>query len=99
QGLLDLGPRTTCGSNVNRVDAVDAVGDKGAFTPAYDLPARADAAWQLANRIVVVDEGIEDLGAGGLGALLAVGVADVLEAATFVFQFEVVPVLATHEHT
>jgi hypothetical protein len=40
----------------------------------------------------VVDEGVEDLPAGGLGAFLAVVVADVLEFQLFVLQREVIPV-------
>ncbi|MCY1528947.1 hypothetical protein D9M68_640700 [compost metagenome] len=47
--------------------------------------------------IVVVDEGVEDLRTGGLGAFLAVAVADLLEQAVLVLQLEVVPVLATDE--
>ncbi|MNH02295.1 hypothetical protein D3C79_615300 [compost metagenome] len=46
----------------------------------------------------MVDERVEQLGTGRFGAFLAVGVADVLELATFVLQFEVIPVLATDEH-
>ncbi|MCY1381024.1 hypothetical protein D9M69_688930 [compost metagenome] len=48
--------------------------------------------------IVVVDEGVEQLGAGRFGALLATAVVDVLERTALVFQLEVVPVLATNEH-
>ena len=46
----------------------------------------------------MVDEGIEDLPAGGLGAFLAVAVADVLERTVFVLEFKVVPVFATDEN-
>ncbi|MNP07180.1 hypothetical protein D3C76_991970 [compost metagenome] len=46
----------------------------------------------------MVDERIEQLAAGGLGALLAAAVVDVLEQAVLVLQFEVVPVLAAQEH-
>ncbi|MCY1475939.1 hypothetical protein D9M68_92720 [compost metagenome] len=47
----------------------------------------------------MVDEGVEDLAAGRLGAFLAVVVADVLERTAFVLQFKVVPVFATDENT
>ncbi|MNE82626.1 hypothetical protein D3C80_1793640 [compost metagenome] len=47
----------------------------------------------------MVDEGIENLPTGGLGAFFAVGVTDVLELTVFILEFEVVPVLATHEYT
>ncbi|MCY1551664.1 hypothetical protein D9M68_880090 [compost metagenome] len=60
--------------------------------------AQASRAWQLADHIVVIDEGIEQLGAGGLGALLAVVVVDVLEQSAFVLQLEVVPVLPAKKH-
>ncbi len=45
----------------------------------------------------MVEEGIEQLRPGGLGALLAIVVVDVVEQAVFVLQLEVVPVLATEE--
>ncbi|MCY1436154.1 hypothetical protein D9M71_522700 [compost metagenome] len=46
----------------------------------------------------MVDEGVEQLRAGGLGAFLAAAVVDVLEQAALVLQLEVVPVLAAQEH-
>ena len=46
----------------------------------------------------MVHEGIKNLPARRLCAFLAVGVADVLELAVFILEFEVVPVLAAHEY-
>ncbi|MCY1428315.1 hypothetical protein D9M71_441950 [compost metagenome] len=45
----------------------------------------------------MIDEGIEELGAGRLGQVLTTAVVDVVEQAVFVFQFEVIPILAAHE--
>src|SRR5690606_17820704 len=61
QAFLDLGARTAERSGIDGVDAVDAVADEGAFTPAHYLAAQADATRQIAQRIVVVEEGVEDL--------------------------------------
>ncbi|MNS08752.1 hypothetical protein D3C72_402180 [compost metagenome] len=47
----------------------------------------------------MIDERIKNLRAGGLRTFLASAVADRLELAVFVLQLEVIPVLATHEHT
>src|SRR5690606_11612035 len=99
QTFLDLGARTTERSSIHRVDAVDAVADEGALTPAHYLATEADAARQIAQAVVVIDEGIEDLGAGSLRSFLAVGVADVLVQSGLVLQLEVVPVLAANEGT
>lgn len=98
QAFLDLGAGTTECGNVDRVDRVDAAADEGAFTPTDHLLAQTHGARLIGNRIVVVDEGVEDLPAGRLGALFAVAVADVLELAAFILEFEVVPVFATDEH-
>ncbi|MCY1546286.1 hypothetical protein D9M68_822750 [compost metagenome] len=46
----------------------------------------------------MVDEGVEQLRAGGFRAFLAAAVVDVLEQAALVLQLEVVPVLAADEH-
>ena len=99
QAFLDLGTRTTERGHVDRVDRVDAAADEGTFTPAHDLLAQTHGARLIGNGVVVVDEGVEDLAAGGLGAFLAAVVADVLERTAFVLQFEVVPVFATDENT
>ena len=66
-------------------------------TPADDLLAQTHGTRLIGNRVVVVDEGVENLPAGGLGAFLAVVVADVLERTVFVLQFEVIPVFAPDE--
>ncbi|MCY1445986.1 hypothetical protein D9M71_625250 [compost metagenome] len=47
----------------------------------------------------MVDEGVEELGTRGLGQVVAPAVVDVVERAVLVLEFEVVPVLATHEDT
>ncbi|MCY1434747.1 hypothetical protein D9M71_508160 [compost metagenome] len=47
----------------------------------------------------MIDEGIEELGTGRLGQVVAAAVVDVVEQAVFVLQLEVVPVLAADEHT
>ncbi|MNE06207.1 hypothetical protein D3C80_987910 [compost metagenome] len=99
QAFLDLGTRTAERGHVDRVDRVDATTDEGTFTPAHDLLAQTHGAWLIGNGVVVVDEGVEDLAAGRLGAFLAVVVADVLERTAFVLQFKVVPVFATDENT
>lgn len=98
QAFLDLGTRAAEGGHVDRVDRVDAPADEGTLTPAHHLLTEAHRAWLIADRVVVVDERVEQLRAGRLGAFLATGIADVLELAALVLQFEVVPVLATHEH-
>ena len=46
----------------------------------------------------MVDKGIENLAARGLGSLPAPIVVDVIQLAAAVLGFEVVPVLAAHEH-
>ena len=99
QAFLDLGPGAAERRHVDGVDRVDAAADEGTFTPAHYLLAKPHRARLIADGVVVVDKGVEQLGAGRLGAFLAVGVADVLELAVFVLQLEVVPVLAAHEHT
>src|SRR5690606_11633285 len=53
----------------------------------------------ISHGVVVVDEGVENFGTGGLCALLAVGVVDILEQAALVLQFEVVPVLTADKDT
>src|SRR5690606_19392105 len=78
---------------------VDTVGDEGTFAPAHHLLADTDAARQLADGVAVINEGVENFCTGGLGALLTVAITDVLEAAAFVLQFEVVPVFAAYEDT
>src|SRR5690606_15556723 len=75
------------------------VADEGALAPAHHLLADTHGTRQIADGVVVVDESIEDFRPGGLGALLAVVIVDVLEQSVLVLEFEVVPVLATHEHT
>ncbi|MCY1447993.1 hypothetical protein D9M71_646380 [compost metagenome] len=45
----------------------------------------------------MVNEGVEDLTTGRLGAFLATAVADVLEGTAFVLELKVVPVFATDE--
>lgn len=69
------------------------------LSPTDDLLAEAHRARLIGNRIVVIDEGVEQLEPGRLGALLAARVADVLELAVFILEFEVVPVFAAQEHT
>ncbi|MNJ31561.1 hypothetical protein D3C77_262020 [compost metagenome] len=46
QALLDLGTRAAQGGDVDRVDAVDRVADKGTLTPAHDLLADPHVARQ-----------------------------------------------------
>ena len=99
QAFLDLGPRATKRRHVNRVDGVDAATDEGTFAPAHHLLTKTHGARRVGNRVVVVDECIENLPARRLRAFLAVVVADVLERTAFVLEFEVVPVLAPHKHT
>ncbi|MNO45093.1 hypothetical protein D3C76_353500 [compost metagenome] len=99
QALLDLGTRATYRSHVDRVDHVDAVLDEGALAPAHYLLAEARVARQVAEVVVVVDEGIEEFGAGRLGQVFAATVVDVVEQTVLVLQLEVVPVLATDERT
>ena len=98
QAFLDLGTGTAECRDVDRVDAVDRVADEGTFTPAHHLLAGPHGAGQIGDGVVVIDEGIEDLRAGRLGAFLAAAVADLFELAVFVLEFEVVPVFAPHEH-
>ncbi|MCY1416393.1 hypothetical protein D9M71_318980 [compost metagenome] len=99
QAFLDLGAGTAERGNVDRVDRVDAVLDEGALAPAHHLLAQAHAAGHPADVVVVVDEGVEQLRAGGFRAFLAAAVVDVLEQAALVLQLEVVPVLAAQEYT
>ena len=67
--------------------------------PAHHLLTKTHGTRRIGNRVVVVDERIENLPARRLGAFLAVVVADVLERTAFVLEFKVVPVLAPHKHT
>ncbi|MNJ47000.1 hypothetical protein D3C77_421450 [compost metagenome] len=46
----------------------------------------------------MIDECVEEFGAGRLGQVFAATVVDVIEQAVFVLELEVVPVLAAHEH-
>src|SRR5690606_36220717 len=71
--------------------------DESALAPAHDLAADPDGTRQLAEVIIVIEECVEIFGAGRLCSLLAVAVADVLEQAALVFEFEVIPVLAAAE--
>ncbi|MNC24151.1 hypothetical protein D3C75_721950 [compost metagenome] len=64
QAFLDLGPWPPQGGHVNRVDAVDRVADEGAFAPAHHLLAQAHVALQFVDRVVVVDETVEEHRAG-----------------------------------
>ncbi|MCY1390565.1 hypothetical protein D9M71_53860 [compost metagenome] len=47
----------------------------------------------------MIDEGIEQLAARGLGTFLAIVVADLLERTAFILELEVIPVLAPHKYT
>ncbi|MNZ36675.1 hypothetical protein D3C78_541040 [compost metagenome] len=97
QAFLHLGARTAQGGDVDRVDHVDAVLDEGAFAPAHYLLAEARITGPLAQVVVVVDERIEEFGAGGLGQVFATAVVDIVEQSVLVLQFEVIPVLAAHK--
>ncbi|MCY1413386.1 hypothetical protein D9M71_288160 [compost metagenome] len=97
QRFLQLGARAAQGGNVDRVDRADAVLDEGALAPVHHLLAKAHGAGLIGDAVVVIDEGVEQLRAGGLGAFLAAIVVDVLEQAVLVLQLEVVPVLAAQE--
>ncbi|MNN44172.1 hypothetical protein D3C81_1584500 [compost metagenome] len=59
--------------------------------------AQAHVADLIADRVVVVDEAVEEHRAGGLGRTVAPRVVDVIERTALVHQLEVVPVLAAHE--
>ncbi|MCY1408860.1 hypothetical protein D9M71_241910 [compost metagenome] len=97
QAFLDLGARPAQGGYIDRVDRVDAVADKGAFTPADHLLAQAHITRQLAEGVVVVNEGIEELGTGRLGHVLAATVVDIVEVLVAILELEVIPVLAAQE--
>src|SRR5690606_31775434 len=97
QRFLDFRARATGSSSIDRVDAVDRVGDEGALTPAHYLATGTNAARLIADAVVVIDEGVKDFRAGCLSALLAVRIADVLVQTGLVLQLEVIPVLAANE--
>ncbi|MCY1422460.1 hypothetical protein D9M71_381380 [compost metagenome] len=99
QAFLHLGTRAAQGSDVDRVDHVDAVLDEGTLAPAHHLLAEAHVAGQFAEVVVVIDEGVEELCTGGLGQVFAAAVVDVVEQTVLVLQLEVVPVLAADEGT
>ncbi|MCY1543854.1 hypothetical protein D9M68_796890 [compost metagenome] len=99
QTFLDLSTRTTESSYVYRVDRVDTVLDKGAFTPADHLLAQANRTRLIGDGVVVINEGVENLCAGCLRTLFTIVVVNVLEQTALIFQFEVVPVLAAYENT
>ncbi|MNO63186.1 hypothetical protein D3C76_538810 [compost metagenome] len=97
QALLHFRTRATQGGDVDRVDAVDRVTDESALAPAHHLLTQAHVADLIANRIVVVDEAVEEHCAGRLGRTVTSRVIDVIERTALVHQLEVVPVLAAHE--
>ncbi|MNR20853.1 hypothetical protein D3C85_1377200 [compost metagenome] len=97
QAFLDLGARAAQGSHIDGVDRVDTVADERAFTPTDHLLAHPHVPWQLAEGVVVVDEGVEKLRAGGLGHVVVAAVVDVVEVLVAILEFEVVPVLAAQE--
>ncbi|MNV43003.1 hypothetical protein D3C71_1347060 [compost metagenome] len=61
--------------------------------------AQAHVADLIANRVVVVDEAVEEHRAGGLGRAITPRVVDVIERAALVHQLEVIPVFTAHEGT
>ncbi|MNL08926.1 hypothetical protein D3C87_1296670 [compost metagenome] len=46
----------------------------------------------------MIDKSIKEFGAGSLGQIITTVVVDVVEMQVLVLEFEVVPVLAAHEH-
>ncbi|KII33670.1 hypothetical protein NL64_09195 [Pseudomonas fluorescens] len=65
-----------CG-DVDWVDAIDAVTNKGAFTPTNDLFADAYGAWLSCNDVIMVYKCVQNLSARRFGCFLPVIVVDV----------------------
>src|SRR5690554_560777 len=66
QSFLQLCARTAESGGVDRVDGVDAVLDEDTLTPADHLAAQTDVTGILADEIVVIDKGVQQLNTGAL---------------------------------
>src|SRR5690606_29615660 len=97
QTFLQLGARAAESGGIDRVDGVDAVLDEDTFTPADHLATQADVAGVIADGIVVVDKGVQQLNARALLQRVAAGVVEVIETLAAVLRLEVVPVVAADE--
>ncbi|MCY1279152.1 hypothetical protein D9M70_278970 [compost metagenome] len=78
---------------LNIRDASGSFAGKGALPPAHDLLARTDASGHLADLVVVIEKGVQQLGARGLGGFLAVVTTDALEGAALVLGSGCAPAL------
>src|SRR5690606_20247700 len=99
QTFLQLCARTAESGCVDRVDRVDAVMDEDTLTPADHLTAQADVTGILADGVVVLDKGVQQLDTGTLLQRVTTGVIDIVETLAAVLGFEVVPVVATDKST
>src|SRR5690606_39124865 len=97
QTFLQLCARTAESGGVDRVDGVDAVLDEDTLAPADHLTAQADVTGILADGVVVIDKGVQQLDTGTLLQRVTTGVIDIVETLAAVLGFEVVPVVATDE--
>src|SRR5690606_37648635 len=97
QTFLQLGTRAAESRGIDRIDRVDAVLNEDTFTPADNLASQADVAGVIADRVVVVDKGVEQLNACALLQRVATGITDVVEFLAAVLCFKVVPVVTTDE--
>src|SRR5690554_2531613 len=99
QSFLQLCARTAESGGVNRVDGVDAVLDEDTLAPADHLAAQTDVTGILADGVVVIDKGVQQLDTGTLLQRVTTGVIDIVETLAAVLGFEVVPVVATDKST
>src|SRR5690606_32433606 len=79
QTFLQLGAGTAESGSIDGVDGVDAVLDEDALTPADHLATQPDVTGVLANGVVVVDKGVQQLDTGAFLQRVAAGIADVVE--------------------
>src|SRR5690554_2334561 len=97
QTFLQLGTRTAERRSIHRVDRVDTVLDEDTFTPADYLATQTDVTGVIADAVVVVNEGIQQLDTRAFLQRVTTRVVNVIETLTAVLDLEVVPVVATNE--
>src|SRR5690606_20818144 len=78
---------------INGVDTVDAVLDEDTFTPADYLTAQPDVTRVIADGVVVINKGIQELDSGTFLQRMAARVVNIIETLAAVLDFKVVPVV------
>src|SRR5690606_38653573 len=74
QTFLQLGAGTAESGSIDGVDGVDAVLNEDALTPADHLATQPDVTGVLANGVVVVDEGVQQLDTSAFLQRVATGI-------------------------